>query len=333
MASSRIGGGKQNKCPLAKSRVFRRNFIVMLRQSIVLILLAAVLVLKADFCKAQSRTTNSGDSAFNTNQQTFEVKGIVKELPADGRTVVIKHEAVTNYMPAMTMPFEVHDTNELRGLLPGDAVTFRMVVASADAWIDHITNLGVSRSTKASPAHLSFRQVRDVDLLQIGDALPEYHFTNELGHALSTKQFLGQPFAFTFFFTRCPYPTFCPLLSINFAATQKILLATNAPANWHLISISFDTEHDSPSELKAYAERYDYQPTHWSFVTGDLTEITALGDQVGEYFGRDENGGVTHNLRTVVVDARGRIQKIFTNNRWTPEDLAAELVKAAAVKP
>jgi protein SCO1/2 len=317
--------------PLAKSKDFRRSFRGMLRQPIVLLLIATAVAFEVDFCRAQSAGTNQVNAL--TNQQSFEVKGVIKELPADGVTVVIRHEQIPNYMPAMTMPFEVRDTNELRGLQPGDAVSFRMIVASADAWIDHIAKLDVPVPTNAPQPHLSFRRVRDVDLLQIGDALPEYHFTNELGQAVSTKRFRGQPFAFTFFFTRCPYPAFCPLLSINFAATQKILLATNAPAKWHLISISFDTEHDSPAELKAYAERYDYKSAHWSFVTGDLTDITALGDQVGEYFGHDETGGVTHNLRTVVVDARGRIQTIFTNNKWTPEELAAELVKAAAGKP
>ena len=59
----------------------------------------------------------------------------------------------------------------------------------------------------------------------------------------------------------------------------------------------------------------------------------AIGDQVGEYFGHDESGGVTHNLRTVVVDVRGRVQKIFTDNKWTSEQLVTELRKAAAVKP
>ena len=85
--------------------------------------------------------------------------------------------------------------------------------------------------------------------------------------------------------------------------------------------------------LKAYAQRYGYQPGHWSFLTGDLTELTAISDQVGEYFGHDETGGVTHNLRTVVVDTHGRIQKIIQDNKWTSDDLVAELLKAATVKP
>ncbi len=270
--------------------------------------------------------------ALSTNQQVFQVKGVVKELKSDGKTVVIKHEEVPNYMPAMTMPFEVKNTNELRGLQPGDAVTFRMTVSDADAWIDHITTMTVPKPAE-QPSRPSFRRVRDVDSLKVGDMLPEYHFTNELGQAVSTSQFKGQALVFTFFFTRCPYPTFCPFLSIHFAEAQKKLLALpQGPTNWHFLSISFDTDFDSPTVLKSYAERYDYNPAHWSFVTGEWIDITAIAEQVGEYFGHDESGGVTHNLRTVVVDAQGRIQKIISDNKWTNDELVAEIVKAAAVK-
>ena len=252
-------------------------------------------------------------------------------MKPDGKTVVIKHETVPNYMPAMTMPFEVRDTNELRGLQAGDAILFHMNVTDTDGWIDHVTKVAASIPVLTSPAQPSLHLTRDVEPLNLGDPLPEYHFTNELGQAVSTSQFKGQALVFTFFFTRCPYPTFCPFLANSFEETQKKLEALpNGPANWHLLSISFDTQSDSPDVLKEYASRYNYDPEHWSFVTGDLTEITAIGDQVGQYFGRDANGSITHNLRTVVVDARGRVQKVFTDNHWTSSELLAEIVKAAA---
>src|SRR5258708_2176898 len=56
------------------------------------------------------------------NQKPFPARGVVRELKPDGKTVVIQHEDVTNYMPAMTMPFDVKDPDELKGLQPGDAV-------------------------------------------------------------------------------------------------------------------------------------------------------------------------------------------------------------------
>lgn len=291
--------------------------------------LPALLCQAADVPAAQQPASASAA----TNQQTFQVKGVVQELPADGKTVVIKHEAVPNYMPGMTMPFDVHNTNELRGLRPGDDITFRLVVTDKEGWVDHITKSGTVQVVDAS-ANPFIHILKDVEPLAVGDPLTEYHFTNELGQIVSTTQFKGQAVAFTFFFTRCPYPAFCPFLSSSFEDTQKKLAAlTNGPTNWHLISISFDPAHDSPEALKTYALLHDYDPAHWTFVTGDMADLTSLGDQFGEYFGQDSSGGINHNLRTVVVDARGRVQKIIQGKDWTPDELAAEIVKAAQVKP
>jgi protein SCO1/2 len=278
-------------------------------------------------------TDTSTKTNTSTNQQIFQVKGEIRELRPDGKTAVIKHEEVPNFMPAMTMPLEVKDTNELRGLKAGDVVSFRMIVTDNDAWIDQVKKLNEPRKFSELPSKsTALRVVRDVDPLKVGDPLPNYHFTNELGQAVSTSQFKGQVLAFTFFFIKCPYPTFCPLMSNNFAEAQKKLRAMpNAPTNWHLLSITFDPENDTPAALKAYAEKHSYDPEHWNFVTGDLVEITAIADQFGEVFGR-ESGTIVHNLRTVVVDAQGRVQKIIPENKWTSDELVAEIIKAAQVK-
>jgi protein SCO1/2 len=292
-----------------------------------------LLVLALSFTASCKESPKPAIVPASTNQQTFQVKGVVKELKPDGKTVVIKHEEVPNYMPAMTMPFEVHNTNELRGLQPGDAIAFRLTVTDTDGWIHHITKLNAAKQSEL-PSRPTWRLTRDVDPLNPGDPLPEYHFTNELGQAVSTTQFKGQPFVFTFFFTSCPYPLFCPLLANHFEEAQKKLLSlTNAPAQWHLLSISFDTEVDSPAVLKKYAERYNYDPAHWDFLTGEWIDITAIGDQVTERFAREEGGGISHNMRTVVVNAQGRIQKIYTNNNWTADELVDEILKAARTKP
>jgi hypothetical protein len=34
----------------------------------------------------------------------------------------------------------------------------------------------------------------------------------------------------------------------------------------------------------------------------------------------------------VVIDPRGRVQKIFPDNKWTSDELVAELLKAAAAR-
>ena len=46
-------------------------------------------------------------------------------------------------------------------------------------------------------------------------------------------------------------------------------------------------------------------------------------------FWKDE-GVLNHNLRMVVIDVSGRVQKVFQGNSWTTEEMVAEMVKGAA---
>lgn len=290
-------------------------------------LAASALVARA----ADARAPGPSQTPASTNPHIYLARGVVKELAPDGKTVKIRHDEIPGYMPAMTMPFEVRNTNELAGLKPGDTVSFRMIVTADDGWIDRVKKLDVAEKTGA-PTTGPFRLVRDVEPLAIGDPLPDYTFTNQSGQAVSLSQFRGQALAITFLFTRCPYPTFCPLMANNFAKAQQQLRATpNGPTNWHLLTLSFDPDYDTPARLKTYAEQHGYDPKHWTFATGRLIDLTALTEQFGMFFWHDQTGGISHNLRTVVVDARGRVQKIIPENQWKPDELVAEMVKAAAV--
>jgi len=293
-----------------------------------LVVLAAALLTSA--CDKTPRSGAPPPSAVaHTNRQVFQVKGVVISLKPAQSQVEIKHEEVPGYMPAMTMPFDVKDTNEMAGLEPGDPVSFRMIVTDTEGWIEQLRKVAPPAGNPP-PSAGGFRLVRDVEPLNIGDPLPEYRFTNQFGQEISTAQFKGQALAITFLFTRCPFPNFCPLMANHFAeAQQKLLAAQAGPTNWHLLTISFDPDFDKPAVLKSYAEFHNYNPSHWTFASGALIDVTAIGEQVGLAFWHDETGSISHNLRTVVINSSGRVQRIFEGNAWTSDELVREMVKAA----
>jgi protein SCO1/2 len=162
-------------------------------------------------------------------------------------------------------------------------------------------------------------------------ALADCQLTNELGHAIRLSDFHGQALAIAFFYTRCPLPEFCPRLSKNFQeASDKLAAMTNAPGNWHFLSVSFDPQFDTPEALKAYAERYQYDPAHWNFLTGAPDQIGALARAVGVRY-KENSGTIDHNFRTLIVDAAGRIQMIFPMGGNLSDQIVAQMLKAAAV--
>ncbi len=296
-------------------------------------LLVAILMLVlslATGCERRPKGQGPTVQPASTNRQVFDVRGVVIAIKPREKSVEIKHEAVPGYMPAMTMPFDVKDTNELSGLEPGEPVTFRLLVTDTEGWIEHIRKLGPA-PTNSPPTTGPFRLVREVEPLLVGDGLPEYQLTNQFSQVVRTSQFKGQALAITFLFTRCPYPNFCPRMANNFEEVQqKLLTLPGGPTNWHLLTVSFDPEFDLPEVLKAYAQFHHYDPAHWTFATGALIDVTALGEQFGLRFWHDENGSISHNLRTAVIDSSGRLQRLFNGNEWSGAELVAEMVKAAA---
>jgi protein SCO1/2 len=296
-----------------------------------LLLLWALAVLVLASCKRSPQPAEpvSQTTSLSTNHRVFQVKGVVKAIKPAEKEIDIKHDAIPDYMPAMTMPFDVKDTNELAGLAPEQPISFRLTVTDTEGWVDKIQVLGPPPERTGSNAS-SGQPIRMVEPLQTGELLPDYHLTNQLGQVISTTQFKGEALALTFLFTRCPFPTFCPRLANDFSETQQKLLALqNGPTNWHLLTISFDPEFDRPEVLKSYAEAHNYNPRHWTFATGALADVSSFGDLFGLAFWRDSTGSITHNMRTAVIDANGRFQKLFEGKDWTSADLVAEMVRAA----
>lgn len=256
----------------------------------------------------------------------FVANGTVEGIQPEAGIIVIRHGAISNYMAAMTMPFRVRRQTDLAGLNTGDEIRFKLHVTDSESWVDQFVKTRTSSlvvENKSGPPAVA----PTADLP--GNPLLDYKFTNELGQAVSLNEFRGQALAVTFFYTRCPLPDFCPRLSKNFQeASQKIEAMTNAPANWHLLSISFDTEFDSPATLRAYGGGYQYDPAHWSFLTGPPDKIAELARECGVRY-QSDNGTINHNFRTLIIDATGHLQMIFPTGGNLSDQIVTEIIKAA----
>jgi protein SCO1 len=257
-------------------------------------------------------------------ERIFQARGIVRGLDFNEKIVSIQHEAISNFMAAMTMPFTVKSTNELAGLSVGDKISFELHVTETESWIDGISKIGTASPDKnQSPTNQQISGTQKNPLWYC-------KFTNELGQAVSLNDFHGQALAVTFIYTRCPLPNACRRLSKNFQeAEQKLEAMPSAPTNWHFISFTFDPDYDTPDVLKNYGKLYNYNPAHWSFLTGSpekIAELTRLSDLKVEF----DDGLIKHNFRTFVVDATGHLQTVFPISGDFSDSIVAEMLKGVA---
>ncbi len=290
--------------------------------------------------------------------RVFPAQGVVLSINREERQIVIRHGAISNYMTAMTMPFHVKDPRDLTGLQTGDEVSFRLHVTDTESWVDQIVKIGngapgsgsarsVGVQASAWPTNTLKRELQRAGSetgaprlnyepavtvnTAAANPLLSYKFTNELGQAVSLNDFRGQALGVTFFYTRCPLPDYCPRLSKNFEeASQKLEAMTNAPANWHFISITFDPMIDTPAMLRAYGESYHYDPNHWNFLTGPPDKIAELAKACGVAYTPDA-GTINHNFRTLIVNAAGHLQMVFPFTGNYSDSIVDEMLRAAAV--
>ena len=122
---------------------------------------------------------------------------------------------------------------------------------------------------------------------------------------------LGQGGAVTivdFVYTRCQ--TVCLSLGTSFQQMQRAL-AQDRAARVQLLSVSFDPR-DSVTDLQAYAARMQADPRHWRFVRAqDAAGLQQLLATYQVTVVPDGRGDFEHNAAFLVVDAAGRLVRIF----------------------
>lgn len=262
------------------------------------------------------------------NARRYELHGQVLALSATSRPeITVKHKDIPGFMPAMTMAYKVRDARLLSGLAPGDLVTATLVLDGDEAYLSAIEKTGAA---PLPPAGLT---PHVMDLLEPGDRVPDDVLTDQDGKPVRLSGWRGQVVAVTFMYTRCPLPDFCPLMDRNFKVVQQKIEADAAlRGHVHLLSVSFDPAHDTPSVLKAHASTLGADARVWTFATAPVPRIDAFASRFGVSVMRqsDQMQSVTHNLRTAVIDPDGRLVTVHSGNDWTPDMLVSDLQTARA---
>jgi protein SCO1/2 len=262
-----------------------------------------------------------------SNDRSFALQGQVLSIDPPHKQLTIKHQEIKGLMPAMTMPYEVRDEKLLDGLAPGDLVHATLVVETNNAYLKMITKTGTAPLDKP-PAEAAAPAARSgFELLRTGEPVPDASFVDQDGRKRRFASFRGSPVVMTFVYTRCPMPTFCPLMDRHFTAIQSSLQTEPAFARVHLVTVSFDPAYDTPRVLKKHARELKADPARWTFLTGNRDEIDRFAARFGVSVARAMNDprDITHNLRTAIVDAEGKLVKVYTGNEWTPEQILADL--------
>lgn len=272
------------------------------------------------------------DVLESETNQTYSTTGVIRKLGDDLKTAIIRHEEIPGYMPKMTMRLSVRDTNELRNLSAGDEISFKLTATGDTHWIHSVERVG-EVVIETDVDLLAFKPMAKLDHPD-DQAFPDFQFLSEAGKPVKFSDYRGQALAFTFIFTRCPLPDYCPRMGTRLREARDLLRKDQgAGTNWQFLSISFDPKFDTPEILASYGGHYrGGDSDRWLFAVASKSTLQKLAPLCDLQF-MEAAGSITHNLRTLVLNPDGTIHRVFAGNEWQAKELSAAIKEAASVTP
>jgi protein SCO1 len=268
-------------------------------------------------------------ASVSAEAKRYPLKGKVVSVDRAAKKAKIDHEAIPDFMPAMTMDFPIHEDWVWDELQPGAEVHAELVVdntAREPYWLEKIGIVAAPRPGQEPPPV-------NENFVQIGKDVPDFRLTDQDGKRFSLRDYRGKALALTFIYRECPLPEYCIKMSKNFSdLALKLGAEPDAREKIRLLSISFDPERDTPAKLRQYGLGYmgngpqaDFKI--WRLAVGSDKDVKEIADFFGLRYEVDQmdRTQINHSLITAVIAPDGRVTKIFPGNEWTTDDLLREL--------
>lgn len=254
--------------------------------------------------------------------------GEILEVKMEQSILVVKHEEIPNFMPAMTMEFTASSA-DMANATAGQRIRARLLETDGEFRLERIWPADPLTESVVGKSGRSLREdtmIRGSKVFrEVGEAIPAFALLDQNGKIVQVDRFQGRRIVLNFIYTRCPVPEMCP------AATQRMIQLQSAAKdagieNFQLISVSLDPEFDTPGVLKQFAEAYEIDTSNYSFLTGPETAVADLMTQMGILVNY-EDGLSSHSLGTILVDEKGVIRHRVFGTNWMVGDFLQRLQK------
>ena len=267
-------------------------------------------------------------------EKRYPLTGEVLSADPARKVLIVHHDEIPGYMPAMTMEFLV-SAGDLAIAQPGQRIRAEMIPSDKGdfrlekIWPDDRTVVAAVEAGANALRHDTLIRGRGV-YREVGEESPDFALYDQTGALVRSARFRGKQVMLNFIFTRCPVATMCPLSTSKMMETQRLAKEAGVP-NIEFVSITLDPAYDTPGVLKDYADARGIDTANFSFLTGPESAIKDLLAQFG-VIASFEGELIKHTLATVLIDANGRIAHRADGSVWEPGDFVAKMRRKAAAK-
>jgi protein SCO1 len=260
-------------------------------------------------------------------EKRYPLTGEVVRVDAVNKVLVVQHDEIKDFMPAMTMEFSV-SAADLVAAKPGERIRGDLLPVKKGNW--RLENIWPDDKPAAAAIAAQAAALRQDTLIrgqsayrEVGEKMPDFALYDQEGRVVQSARFRGKQVMLNFIFSRCPVATMCPASTLKMMGTQKLARETGV-ANIEFVSITLDPAYDTPAVLKEYAATRGIDPTNFSFLTGPENAIKDLLTQFG-VIAEFDGALLKHTLSTLLIDENGRIIHRADGSAWEPQDFVAKM--------
>ncbi|MCF7688584.1 MAG: SCO family protein [Cephaloticoccus sp.] len=288
-----------------------------------------LILFAASGCARSDADKPAATEATAPAEKRYPLRGEILSVDTKQNVLIVQHEEIPDYMPAMTMEFSV-SAGDAANAQEGQRI--KAEVIPSDTGHFRLENIWPDDAMSAATLKAGEDALRQDTLIrgnspyrEVGENLPDFVLYDQTGAVVQSARFRGKQIMLNFIYTRCPVATMCPAATMKMMATQELARKTGVP-NLELVSITLDPEHDSPGVLRDYAKARDIDTSNFSFLTGPERSIKDLLTQFG-VIAQFEGSIIKHTLTTLLINENGRIIHRADGTLWDPKDFVAKMRK------
>ena len=298
-------------------------------KSYALLAAGALALLGVSGCSRSASGSSASAAEAAPQEKRYPLTGEIVRVDAAHKVLVVQHDEIKDFMPAMTMEFSV-SASDIAAAKPGQRIRAELIPVTKGNWrLEKIWPDDKPAEAAVAAQAAALRQdtlIRGQGAYrEVGEKIPDFALYDQEGRVVQSARFRGKQVMLNFIFSRCPVATMCPASTLKMMGTQK-LARESGVANIEFVSITLDPAYDTPAVLKDYAATRGIDTANFSFLTGPENAIKDLLTQFGVIAEFDGNL-LKHTLSTLLIDENGRIIHRADGSAWEPQDFVAKMKK------
>ncbi len=149
----------------------------------------------------------------------------------------------------------------------------------------------------------------------IGRELGDHALTAADGRRVAISEFRGRPLVISPVYTSCYHV--CPTTTAYLARIAAMASEVLGEGAFAVLTVGFDTAHDTPGRMQAYARARGIDSPQWVFASADAETLARLVDDIGFRFA-PAAGGFDHMVQATIVGPDGRVYRQVYGQEFEP---------------